>query len=67
MSRATALLVGAPPRTIDNAKTVGDMRRILSLANDYAAALKGEPVGDDHIVEEDEVVSFAPKVRGGCY
>ena len=59
-----AQVVGGAKRVIEGASTVSDVRRQMGLANNFKAAVNGEPRDDGFQVRGGDYVSFQEAVKG---
>lgn len=64
MASVVACVLGGRPQRKE-AETVGDLRDLMNL-DGHKASVQGEPVDDDYELEDEDFVSFAPSVKGGC-
>lgn len=64
VSVVASVLGGDPKRVV--ATTVADVKRQLQLTGAYTAQVNGEPAQDGDTLTEEDFVSFAQAVKGGC-
>lgn len=63
MAKVIVKVLGGSPQEKE-ADTVGELREGLSLEN-YTATVNGETADDETELEDNQLVFFAPSVKGG--
>ncbi len=64
MAKVFVQVSGGAAKEIE-AETIGEVRKAMRLESKYSAAVNGEPEDDDYELNEFDVVSLAPSVKGG--
>jgi len=65
MAKVQAQVIGGAIRTIENVRTVAEVKREMGAAG-YTATVNGDPAEDNFELSDYEFVSLAPAVKGGC-
>lgn len=52
-------------RQFANATTVGELKRVVGVNDNYTASVGGAPVENEFVLQDDSFVTLGPPVKGG--
>jgi hypothetical protein len=64
MAKVFVKVLGNDDRSTQDAETVGELKTQLNLSS-YSATVNGSPADNSQELQDDQLVMFAPAVKGG--
>lgn len=65
MAKVVARVLGGEIKEVTGVNTVADVKSRLGASN-HKATVNGEPAEDTYTLSDEDFVSLAPAVKGGC-
>jgi molybdopterin converting factor small subunit len=65
MAKVAVRVTGQEVRDVEGATTVGALKTSLGLSG-YSASVNREPASDAQVLSDEDYVTLAPNVKGGC-
>lgn len=67
MASVIGCVLGGTPKRVEGVETVADVKRKMELGTGkFAVTVNGESADETDEVSDDQLVSFAPAVKGGA-